>query len=190
MRHGLLLAAMTGLFLVAGCAAPAGASAFKPVDLYSDLNAQTLARYRAETALVTDAGQGGHVLVLEQTNQWPLGLLAYWHQGTVKAMRSKAGATTYVVSESHGYGPVSLVFVARNEAMFGDEGKRLSASAIGSVLFGHLAMFHDMGARDDAGVWHQHSSAHLIHHLVNVAKAHGKTSLSLLSAPNPVGLGY
>jgi len=129
------------------------------------------------------------MIVLEHTNWWPLGLLAYWKQGTVYAMRGADGRPRYMVSQSTGYGPLSLVYVSGQDAMYDAGGKRINAMGMDSVLWGHLAMFHQMGSRDATGKWLQHKSSHLVHHLINVSTMHGQTRWSLLSAPNPVGAG-
>lgn len=189
MKRCWLLAATTGLFFVAGCAGPLGASVYTRIDLDRDLGAAALARYRAEASDVAGAGQKGHMQVLERSNWWPLGLLAFWHQGTVRAMQTHEGATHYMVSQSRGYGPLSMFFVLRKEAVFRDDGRRLNGARASSVLWGHAAMFHTMESRREDGSWQRHGSAHLVHHLVNWARAHGRLSVSLLSAPNPIEFG-
>ena len=165
--------------------APAAWGRTVPVDLGKDLDAATLARYQSEAQ---QAGEGRHA-VLEHTNWWPLGLLAYWRQGTVKVMPGPAGEPVYMVSQSDGYGPLSVFYVSGKDAMFAADGTRLNSMGMDSVLFGHLAMFHDMGSRSPDGQWSQHSSSHWLHHMINLAKMHGETTWSLFSAPGPVGSG-
>ena len=190
MRKFGLLMAVIGLSFTVGCAGiGAGVSPYRSIALNRDLDAATLARYRAETEKAVEAGQRDHVVVLERSNWWPLGLVAYWHRGSVRAMRMLHGDTVYMVSRSRGYGPLSVAYVSKEDASFGTDGKRLNGMTTSSVLWGHLAMFHVMGSQADHGGWQRHESAHLLHHIINWTKAHGKVSFSLFSAPNPVGFG-
>ncbi|MHC4479981.1 MAG: hypothetical protein ACYS1C_03305, partial [Planctomycetota bacterium] len=157
-------------------------------DLDRDLAEGTLARYRAEAVAAERAGQEGHVLVLESTNLWPLGLVGYWRRGSVRAMEMPGGVE-YLVSESRGYGPLSVLYVSGDEAAFSADGVRLRGSASASLLWGHLAMFHSMDSGGAGSARHRHDSAHLLHHFLNWSTEHAGTSFWLFSAPNPVGAG-
>jgi hypothetical protein len=165
---------------LAGCASAPGASRFTPVSLTHDLDAASLARYRAEAEKVRDAGQSGGMLLLERSNAWPLGLLAYWRQGTVKTMGS-----SYTVTVSRGYGPLSMFYFRGRTATFNENGERLHAMDNSGVLWGHVAMMHSM----EPGGGQKHKSLALLHHIVNIVSEHGRTSVSLFSAPNPATFG-
>jgi hypothetical protein len=186
-RHAFALTIV--FLLLQGCAAPPGAGRFIPVNADHDLDSATLARYRGELEAVRKAGQRGPVVVLEHANAWPLGLIAYWRRAEVRAMQAPGGDTTYTVSRSRGYGPLSIFYVNGQDVTFNEDGKRRHAMGIDSVVWGHIAMLHSMEQRTDRGHWHRHSSAGFLHHLINVVKEHGRTRLSLFSAPNPVTLG-
>jgi len=147
VKHTSLAVIAVLMIGVAGCASAPGASRFTPVSLTKGLDAASLARYHAEADRVRDAGQEGHVLVLEQSNAWPLGLLAYWRQGTVKATGG-----SYTVTVNRGYGPLSMFYVRGRTATFNENGERLHAMENGGVLWGHLAMVHSM----DPGGGHVH----------------------------------
>jgi hypothetical protein len=168
-----------------GCASAPGASRFTGVSLTQDLDAASLARYRAEAEQARSAGQSGSMLVLERTNHWPLGLLAYWRQGSVKAMGGADGPGLYTVTVSRGYGPLSIFFVSGSTATFSGTGQFLHGMDTRSVLWGHVAMQHVM----NPGGGHVHKSLGLLHHLINIASEHGRSSVSLFSAPNPVTFG-
>ncbi len=188
MKYALLTVLTAGILFVMGCASAPGVSPFTEIDLGQDLDATTLARYKAEADKATEAGQTGHMLVLEQTNWWPLGIVAYWRAGSVKAMHG-SGGWHYMVSSNRGYGPLSSLFVTKQETTFSGDGKRLNSMGMDGVFFGHIAMFHSMGSRDDAGQWQSHESSHLMCHTFNWGSMHGATSFSLFSSPNPVGVG-
>lgn len=180
MRTGSLAVAVVLLIGLAGCASAPGASRFTSVSLTKDLDAASLARYRAEAEKARAAGQGGEMLVLEQTNAWPLGLLAYWRKGTVKTMGS-----TYTVTVSRGYGPLAMFYVRGRTATFDENGERLHGMDNSGVLWGHVVMMHSM----EPGGGHKHRSLALLHHLINIVSEHGRTSVSLFSAPNPATFG-
>jgi hypothetical protein len=186
--HRLLLIAVV-FVLAQGCAAVRGVSSYTPVDLGRNLDATALARYRTEVEQAAAAGQAGHAIVLERTNWWPLGLLAYWKRGEVKTMTHAEGNTLYVVSESRGYGPLSIGYVSGRTAVYGSDGRRMHGMGIASVFWGHLAMLHSMDFELGQGRWHTHKSAGFLHHMVNVVEAHGKRTMSLFSNPNAATFG-
>jgi hypothetical protein len=185
----IYLTAIIAFVAMQGCSSVPGVSSYQPVDLGRDLDAATLSRYRAEAETAAQAGQQGHMLVLERANRWPLGVLAYWKQGEVQAMHRSDGQLTYSISASQGYGPLSVLYVSGNGAVFDPDGKRLSGMSTGSVLWGHLAMVHAMAVRLGDGQWHEHTSAGFLHHLINVGTEHGNSCFYLFSMPNPVGSG-
>jgi hypothetical protein len=170
--------------VAAGCTG--GVGPYRSVNLNQDLDAATLARYQAE-AKQLPAGQ--HMGVLEHTNLWPLGLLAYWHQGTVRVMQGMDGKPIYMISATDGYGPLSLFWVDGTDVMYGADGKRFNLMEMSSVLGCHFIMFHTMGGLSPEGLWMQHSSTHLFCHAINFGTMHGETSWSLITAPGPIGSG-
>lgn len=186
---GIRWAVIVVTLLAAGCSGTPGVSAFRPVDLTGDLDATTLSRYRAETEQARAAGQSGHVITLESTNWWPLGVPAYWRRGSVRAMETADGESRYVVSSSRGYGPLSAFYVDERTATYRADGRRVGAHSGFSLLWGHLAMTHTMESRGPDGRWGRTEAVHLIHHFVNWGSRHGRSWFSLFSAPNPVGLG-
>lgn len=185
MGRNAMVALVVILSVATGCAG-AGVASYQRIDMGRDLDAATVARYQAE-ALGT--GHAQEMVVLEHSNWWPLGIFAYWQQGTVQAMHGPDGKPLYMVSQSTGYGPLSVFWVDGTDAMFAADGTRLNTMGMDSILWGHLAMFHDMGSRSPQGEWSQHNSSHWLHHLINFSTMHGETSWSIFSAPNPVGAG-
>jgi hypothetical protein len=153
-----------------------------------DLDAATLSRYQTEVR-ESPKEQSGHTFILENTNLWPLGLAAYWKQGTVRAVHVGADQYEYVVSSSRGYGPLSIVYVSKTQTAFDGNGRRKSQMAGSSILWGHLAMFHAMGSQTSHGHWMKHKTAHYLHHLLNFGSDHGGAYFSLASSPNPIGVG-
>ncbi|MFO7956616.1 MAG: hypothetical protein R6X33_05910 [Candidatus Brocadiia bacterium] len=186
---GLRCAVIVVTLLVAGCSGTPGVAAYRPVDLTGDLDPATLSRYRAEAERARAAGQTGRALVLEQTNWWLPGVLAYWRRGSVRGMETTDGERHYTVSASTGYGPLSVLYVDEQTATYRADGRRVGAHSGFSLLWGHLAMNHTMESRGPDGRWGRSDAIHLVHHLVNWGSRHGRSWFSLFSAPNPVGLG-
>jgi hypothetical protein len=183
------VAAVTFFFL-AGCTSMPGVSPYRTVDLDADVDAATLDRYRAEFEGARAAGQRGDSIVLERTNWWPLGLLAYWRKGDVRAMTMPGGKRRYMVSASEGFGPLSVFYVTERSASYDAQGRRVAGSRGTSLLWGHLAMSHHMERWDEqVGHWGRMHSVHFAHHLINWGAGHGGSWFSLFSAPNPVGVG-
>jgi hypothetical protein len=186
-RNAIVALGVVILLVASGCAG--GVASYHPVRMDRDLDAASLARYQAEAQEATAGGGAPHMAVLEHTNWWPLGIFLYWRQGTVQVMGGADGQPVYMVSASAGYGPLSVFYVSGTDAMFDADGKRLSAMGMASILWGHLAMFHDMGSLSPDGKWSQHSSSAWLHHLINLSTMHGETSWSIFSSPGPVGAG-
>ncbi len=185
-RSAVVMLAVVALVVV-GCTG--GVGPYRSIDLGRDLDAATLARYQAETQQVAADGQMPQMAVLEHTNWWPLGILAYWRQGTVQVMPGPDGQPVYMISATDGYGPLSLFWVDGVDAMFAADGKRFSMMEVSSVLGCHFLMFHKMGSLSPQGQWLQHNSTHLFCHLINFGTMHGKTAWSLFTTPGPVGSG-
>jgi hypothetical protein len=184
VKRGAIVLLAVVVVVVAGCAG--GVGPYRSINLNQDLDAATLSRYQAEAQHLLDGQPMG---VLEHTNWWPLGLLAYWRQGTVKVMPGADGKPAYMVSNSAGYGPLSVFYVSGRDAMFAADGTRLNSMNMASILWGHLVMFHDMGSLSPDGKWSQHNSSAWLHMLINLSTMHGHTSWSLFSSPGPVGAG-
>lgn len=83
-----------------------------------------------------------------------------------------------------------MIYVSKEDTVYSGDGSLASIMVVRSVLWGHLAMFHDMRWKLPDGSWHNHKSSHLIHHMVNITTGHGEQSVSLFSAPNPIGLDF
>ena len=180
MRRVLCLASVAVLGLVlAGCA---GANAFQRVDLSRDLRPEDVARYEKEWAAVKDQGGGA---VLEHTNGWPLGLLAYWDRGTV--MRTGTDPVEYHVRRTSGYGPLSLLYVTETHSTYNAQGKLLGKMEMGSILFGHLAMYHTGDVLLNDGRWQHTYSSHWLMFL-NIHKMDGHSATSIITGPNILGV--
>jgi hypothetical protein len=187
MNKAAILVLLAGLSVSIGCAAPAGASAFREIDLGHDLDEATLTRYRSEAESAASAGH--HGAVIEYENGWPLGLLAFWKKGEVRVMHGRDGEPQYIVSRSRGYGPLSMFWVAGDQSVYDAEGKRLHSMGVGSAIFGHIYMTHTMENPAPDGTWHTSKSHNVIHHMFNWVKEHGRSEFYLFSVPNPVGSG-
>jgi hypothetical protein len=186
-RMAIVALGFVVLLVASGCAG--GVASYHRIDMGRDLDAASLARYQAETQQVSAGGRTPHMAVLEHTNWWPLGILAYWRQGTVQVMHDADGQPVYMVSQSTGYGPLSLLWVDGTDAMFAADGTRLNTMEMSAILGCHLVMFHKMGNRSPQGQWWEHSSTHLFCHLINFGTMHGETNWSLITSPGPVGGG-
>jgi hypothetical protein len=187
MKNALLIGmAMLALGL-AGCAGPRGDSQpFHDVDLGSDLDADTLSRYRSEWERMSASGRGDAMTRLEYTNRWLLGFLGYWRRGGVMRSPSPDGVQ-YDVSRTIGFGPFASIYGATTHAAFEEDGKRVSWMSGGNLLWGHLAMFHRSDVQLPDGRRRKATSLHLLHHLIYVHRVNGRTYVSLFSLPNPVG---
>ena len=188
MGRNAIAALVVILSLATGCAG-AGVASYQRIDMGQNLDAATVARYQAETKLAVAAGEDQQMPVLEHSNWWPLGILAYWQQGTVQAMHDSDGKPVYMISQSTGYGPLSLFWVDGTDAMFAADGTRLSMMDMSSILGCHFLMLHNMGTRSPQGQWWEHSSVNLFCHMININTMHGQTSWSLITTPGPVGSG-
>jgi hypothetical protein len=176
--------------ILTGCASTAGKiPAYQQVDLTKDLDPSALNRYQAETKQVRDSGANCHMATLEKTNWWPLGLIAFWNRGSVETMPGQDGQIYYMASQTRGYGPLSIVYVSKEDATYDAKGKLLTDMSMSSVAWGHLAMFHDVRSRLDSETWMSHWTAHLLHHIISISQMNDMVGVSLFSAPNPIGYG-
>ncbi len=184
-RCAVFTLSLVGSALLTGCVGP---NAFKEVALDRDLSEGDVARYEAEWKALKTEASSNTMTRLESTDWWPLGLVAYWRRGTVTRVESANGKPEYHVSDALGIGPLALLYASGKDAVFDANGKRLSTMGMTSVLLGHLAMFHssDMVLAD--GRRRQMSSAHLVHHIINLHWMDGHWSFSLFTAPNPIAV--
>lgn len=169
--------------MVAGCS---GALAFQDVDLDRDLGKADLARYEREWKAQQAAGRGGEMAPLEHTNWWPLGIVAYWRRGSV--MKAPGAAPGYRVRSTLGIGPLSVLYAAEAHGAFDQAGRRMGTMKMSSLLWGHLAMFHESDVMLADGTRQKTWSAGLVHHILAIHRMNGHTSVSLFSAPNIVGV--
>lgn len=177
--------------LALACATPGGkTAAFHSVDLRANLGLGDLRRYEAETAEAAKQEQPDPMPCIEKTNWWLPSLVAYWNKGSVRAMAGPGGDRTYMVSKTQGYGPLAVLWVSKEDAVYAADGNLSSVMEMDSVFWGHLAMIHNMRWRLPDGSWHNHSTSHLLHHILSVENGHGGGSVSLFSAPNPLGFDY
>lgn len=177
--------------LATACATSGGpVAAFQSVDLQENLSKADLARYGAEAAETAKGGQADPMPFIEKTNWWLPSLVAYWNKGSVRVMTGANGDHTYMVSKTLGYGPLAVIWVSKEDAVYAADGSLASVMEMDSVLWGHLAMIHNMRSRLPDGSWHNHSTSHLVHHILSIESGHGGGSVSLFSAPNPIGVDY
>jgi len=189
MKNALLATGLVALALaLTGCAGLRGsAHAFQSVDLDRDLDAATLARYEREWQQLSAAGHAGPMTRLEHSDWRLLGFLAYWPRGSV--MRTSAGGNVhYDVAKTRGVGPFSILYGAQTHATFDARGKRLASMSMGTVLWGHLAMFHKDEALLANSRKKESLSLHLLMHLLYIHVVDGRTSVSLFTMPNPLGV--
>jgi hypothetical protein len=190
MRTFGLLSLLVGALILAGCASTANKiPVYQQVDLTKDLDPQTLDRYQAEIKQVRDSGANCHMATLEKTNWWPLGLIAFWHRGSVETMPGQNGQIYYMASRTRGYGPLSIIYVSKENATYDAKGELLTNMSMNSIAWGHLAMVHEMRSRLDSETWMNHWTAHLLHHIFSISDMNGMIGFSLFSAPNPIGYG-
>jgi hypothetical protein len=191
MRKSWFLAVLVLAALVTGCATQGGKiAAYQSVDLQGDLAKADLARYQTEAGAVDKQSQPEAMPFLENTNWLIPGFLAYWDKGSVRVMTGPKGERTYMVSRTLGYGPLSVIWVSKEDAVYAGDGSLASVMKMSSAFWGHLAMIHNMRSRLPDGSWHNHSTSHLLHHILSIESGHGGGSVSLFSAPNPLGVDY
>jgi hypothetical protein len=171
--------------MIAGCSS---VPAFQDVDLDRDLGKGDIARYENEWKAQQAAGSGDEMAPLERTNGWPLGILAYWRRGAVMRTAGADGAPGYGVRSTLGIGPLSILYVSGAHATFDGTGRRVSTMKMQSLLYGHLAMIHQNDVLLADGTRQKSWSAGLLHHIINIHRMNGHTSVSLFSSPNLIGV--
>jgi hypothetical protein len=172
---------------VVGCAS--GAAPYQHVSLKGDLSAEALSRYREEMAAVPHP-ELRPLMTLESTNGWALGLVGYWRKGVVEAVMTPSREHVFAVSESRGYGPISMLYIKRESAVFDAEGRRLSAEVSTGVLWGQLMRKQIRQMPTKEGEWLMEGTVHLLFNLLHWRVAGGlPASFSLLGDPSPIGWG-
>lgn len=178
---GLAVVAGSALF-ASGCT---GLNPYRSVDLRSDLNRTTLQRYQTEEREARAAGQSG-MLDLEYSNLWPLGLVLYYQRGGVMLDEMEPEHERYMVSEATGLAPLAVLYAEETSATYDETGQRIGTMSMGSVLWGHLFMSHEVQQRLPSGEISKMKSWHIAHHLINIHWMDGHMRFSLFSMPNPV----
>lgn len=174
----LILAASAFL---AGCTGP---NSFTRVDLTANLSQETVARYEREwQALPGSPGMA----MLEKSNWWPLGLVAYHRDAMVMREEGPHGPV-YSVMSGHGFGPLSVLYARTTHASFDASGKRMSWMRMQNLLLGHLAMTHESNSLLADDRRETMFSAHLMHHLFAYHRVDAHAYWSLLTVPNPIGV--
>ncbi len=176
--------AMLGLL---GCSS---AHPYTRIDLSQNLSPATLTRFAAESEDAAACHAGAGMADLERTNWWPLGILAYWWQGSAMRTEAAPGKPAYMVQTSQGFGPVSILYVTSTHSTYDDQGQRLSTMTGSNVLLGHLAMIHSSENVLADGRTQEVRMYHLFHHLLNIHSMDGHTNVSLFTSPNPVGVSF
>jgi hypothetical protein len=167
-----------------GCVGP---NPYQSVDLKHDLDRAALERYDSEWKSLQAEGHGEPMVRLERSNWWPLGLIAYHRECSVKRMDTPKGPVYHVVN-GHGFGPLSLLYTISTDATYTAAGERVNWMRMQSALVGCLAMGHETDAKLSDGREEWSSSWHLIHHVINIHAMNGHTYYSLFTMPNPIGV--
>ncbi len=186
MKHMQTLIFVGVLALGAGCCHAAG-SAYQQIDLTQNLRPATLQRYRDQAlAGGDDLHCATNMKQLEYSNNWLLGLIAYWRKGNAMLDLTDAASPRYMVSESTGWAPLAVLRTAETTSTFDLEGRRLNTAQTSSWLWGHLYMAHTSEQVEPDGTLRTMRSRHIFHHLFNIHQMDGHTRYSLLSIPNPL----
>jgi hypothetical protein len=178
-----MMAAFLGIFAI-GCTA---GRAFQSVDLSTNLTAETLQRYESEWKEAQAEGRAEHMVQLERSNWWPLGLIAYHRDCTVMRMEGPDGPV-YHVSSGHGFGPLCLLYTRSTHATFTAKGERVNWMRMQHILHGMLAMGDETDAKLTDGREEWSSCWGFLHHIFNVHSMNGHRYYSLISMPNPLGI--
>lgn len=187
MRGTLCVALVTFALGLLGCSSVPSYTRF---DLKQDLSPDTRARFEREAQGAAACCAGATMTQLESTNGWPLGILAYWWQGSVMRTEVAPGKPSYMVANSQGFGPISLLYVTSTHATYDGQGRRVSSMTSGSVLLGHLAMLHRSENVLPDGRIQEVRMYHLLHHLIGIHSMDGHTNISLFTSPNPLGATF
>ena len=114
-------------FLAALVLASAGCNSlpsYTDVDLGQDLTPADLTRYDREWQAAQGPTPHPPAARIEQSNNWPLGILLYWRRGSV-VRTDAAPAPGYHLSSTLGLGPLSILYVGETHASFKPAGQRL-----------------------------------------------------------------
>jgi hypothetical protein len=183
-RAVLAVTLLAAVVVVGGCVGP---NSYTLVNLGGDLSPATVQRYETEWKALS-AEQGGHgMAMLEHSNWWPLGLVAYQRDGMVMREDTPKGPV-YTVMSGHGFGPFSLLYARSTHASFDASGKRISWMRMHNSLYGMLMMAHESDNMLSDGRREKSLSAHLLHHILSYHRADGHVYWSLFTIPNAIGV--
>ncbi len=182
-RAGL---AVAGILMVGCSSAPAS---YESIDLRQDLGKGGLDRYQGEWTAAGGGASAEPWTNLEYSNGWPLGLLAYWDKGAVRAQGKEGSLSHYTVTRAQGFGPLSLLYAYQEDAMFHGDGRRRSYMSTHNILWGHLAMIHVMDMAPGEAHCGDHWAAMIFHHLIAFGRGHGGAFFSIGGYPNPMTIG-
>ena len=178
-----------GATLVVCVAVATGCSSIAPyqsVDLSKNLSPETLQRYEKEWQDLKAAGHEDSSAVLESSNWWPLGLVAYHRDASVMRMPGSDGPT-YMVMSGVGLGPLSVLYAGSTHATFNAKGERVSMMKMGNYLWMHLAMTHASDTVLPNGRREKMSSMALFMHALNIQKMGKHMYISIFTLPNAIG---
>jgi hypothetical protein len=156
--------------------------------LRGGLTKDDLQRYEREWQRIRSEGHRGEAARIEHTNWWLPGIIAYWSRGSVMRDGGDSQEVEYGVSRTRGVGPLAALYAAETYATFDAQGRRLSGTWMGSLLWGHLAMFHRSDVVRSDGRRQRSTSMHFIHHAISIHHMDGHIYVSLFSMPNPIGV--
>jgi hypothetical protein len=168
----------------AGCVGP---NPYRSVDLSRNLDQATIDRYESEWKALQPGVREEHMVQLEHSNWWPLGLIAYHRESSVTRKAGPNGPI-YRVTSGHGFGPLSLLYTISTDASYTAKGERMNWMRFQSALTGCLMMSHETDAKLTDGREEESYSSHWVHHVVNIQSMHGQTYVSLFTLPNAVGV--
>lgn len=181
---------VTFAVLALGLLGCSSAHPYSRIDLGQDLSPETIRRFESESEDAAACCPGARMTEFEHTNWWPLGILAYWWQGSAMRTDVAPGKAGYMVQASQGLGPVAILYETSTHSTYNGQGQRLSTMTGSNVLLGHLAMIHRSETVLPDGRKQEVSMYHLLHHLLNIHRMDGHTNVSLFTSPNPIGASF
>ena len=179
LSFGLIMA----VAILAGCVGP---NPYVRVNMDENLSQEALQRYEREWKDLEAAGHKDGAAVLEASNWWPLGLVAYHRDSSVVRIPGAEGPT-YTVMSGSGFGPLSVLYAGSTHATFNAQGERVNMMHMGNYLWMHLAMTHASDTVLPNGDRERTSSVALFMHALNIERMGGHTYVSILTLPNAIG---